>query len=217
VSSDKTKETLQQHAEGRTPWEKCGADRFEFNQKYYLVTVDYFSNFFEIDVLTSLTASAVVRCVKRHFAGCGIPKYVVSDSGPQFVSSLFADFCSAWRILHVTSSPGHQNENGTAEAGVTSAKNTLKRTALQHQDEYLALLELRNTPRQDVRKSPAEIMFGRVMRSLLPTLPKPYHNIDDLNRRCKRQIAMKKYYDKRARSLQPLCVGDRIIFQSPNK
>ena len=92
----------------------------------------------------------------------------------------------------------------------------LKRTALQHQDEYLALLELRNTPRQDVRKSPAEIMFGKVTRSLLPTLPKPCHNID-LNRRCKRQIAIKKYYDKRARSLQPLCDGDRSTFQSPNK
>jgi len=90
----------------------------------------------------------------------------------------------------------------------------LKRTVLQHQDEYLTLLELRNTPRQDVRKSPAEIMFGRVTRSLLPTLPKPCHKIY-LNRRCKRQIAI-KYYDKRARSLQPLCVGDRIIFQSPN-
>jgi len=40
-----SKEPLQQHAEGRTPWEKCDVDLFEFNQKYYLVTVDYFSNF----------------------------------------------------------------------------------------------------------------------------------------------------------------------------
>jgi len=82
------------------------------------------------------------------------------------------------RILHVTSSPRHHNENGKAEAAVKSAKSMLKPTASQHQDEYLALSELRNTPRQDVRKSPAEIMFGRVTRSLLPTLPKPYHNID---------------------------------------
>jgi len=72
---------------------------------------------------------------------------------------------------------GHQNENGKAEAAVKSAQNMLKRTVLQHQDEYLTLLELRNTPRQDVRKSPAEIMFGRVTRSLLPTLPKPCHKI----------------------------------------
>jgi len=59
-------------------------------------------------------------------------------------------------------------------------------------------------------------MFGRVTHSLLPTLPKPCHNID-LNRRCKRQIAIKMYYDKRARSLQPLRVGDRIAFEIPNK
>jgi len=132
------------------------------------------------------------------------------------VSSLFADFCSTWRILHITSSAGHQNENGKAEAAVKSATYMLKRTALQHQDEYLALLELHNTPRQDVRESPAEIMFGRVTPSLLPTLLKPCHHID-LNTRCKRQIAIKKYYDKRARSLQPLCVSDRIMFQSSNK
>jgi len=59
-------------------------------------------------------------------------------------------------------------------------------------------------------------MFGRVTRSLLPTLPKPCHIID-LNKRRERQIAIKKYYDKRARSLQPLCDGDRSTFQSPNK
>jgi len=107
-------------------------------------------------------------------------------------------------------SPGHQNENGKAEAAVKSAKNMLKHTALQYQDEYLALLELRNTPRQDVHKSPAEIMFGRVTRSLLPTLPKPCHKID-LNRRRERQIAIKKHYDKRARPLHPLCVGDHVM------
>jgi len=43
-----SEEPLQQHVEGRTPWEKCGVDLFEFNQKYYLVTVDYFSNFLKL-------------------------------------------------------------------------------------------------------------------------------------------------------------------------
>jgi len=81
-----------------------------------------FFQFFEIDVLTSTTASAVIHCLKRHFARYGIPKCVVSDSGPQIVSSLFADFYLTWRILHVTSSPGHQNENGKAEGAVKSAK-----------------------------------------------------------------------------------------------
>jgi len=78
-------------------------------------------------------------------------RHCVSDSGPQFVSSLFADFCPSWRILHVNSIPGYQNEK--AEAAFKSAKNILIRTALQHQNEYLALLELRNTSRQDVVKA----------------------------------------------------------------
>ena len=34
-------------------------------------------------------------------------------------------------------------------------------------DQYAALLELRNTPRQDTGISPAEMMFGRNTRSLL--------------------------------------------------
>ena len=49
-------EPLRQHNEGRYPWEKCGVDLFELNGKTYLIVVDYFSNFFEIDVLTTTTS-----------------------------------------------------------------------------------------------------------------------------------------------------------------
>ena len=48
---------------------------------------------------------------------------------------------------HVTSSPGHQRENGRAEAAVKSAKYMLRKTASENTDQYLALLEMRNTPR----------------------------------------------------------------------
>ena len=56
-------------------------------------------------------------------------------------------------ITHVTSSPGHQQENVKAEAAVKAAKHLLKTSARNDQDQYLALLELRNTPRQDVNVS----------------------------------------------------------------
>ena len=36
-------------------------------------------------------------------------------------------------------------------------------------DQYEALRELRNTPRQDIGISPAEMMFGKNTRSLLPS------------------------------------------------
>ena len=97
----------------------------------------------------------VIYCMKKHFARYGIPRMIVSDCGSQFVSSAFQTFCEKWCITHVTSSPGHQRENGKAESAVKIAKTLLKKTAYSHQDQYLALLELRNTPRQDVTISRA--------------------------------------------------------------
>jgi len=89
---------------------------------------------------------------------------------------LFADFRSLWRILHVTSSPKHHHENGKAEAAVKSAKNMLKRTALQHQEEYLASLELHNTPCQDARESPSEIVWqSDILSFTFPAQILPQH------------------------------------------
>jgi len=31
------------------PWEKIAVDIFEFDRKHYLILVDYFSNFFEVN------------------------------------------------------------------------------------------------------------------------------------------------------------------------
>ena len=117
------KEPLLMHAEG---FEEVGMDFFEFNGKHYFVTVDYFSNFSEIDVMPSVSSRDVIFTLKRHFCRYGIPKCVVSDCVPQFVSDEFARFCTKWSIVHYTSSPGHQQSNGKAEAAVKIYKTMLK-------------------------------------------------------------------------------------------
>ena len=127
-------------------WEKCGVDLFEVNGKIYLIVVDYFSNFFQIDILTKITTKQIIHCVKNHFARYGILKVIVSDCGLQFISHDFGAFCKKWHITHITSSPGHQQENGKAKAAVKAAKHLLKTTARNHENQYLALLELRNAP-----------------------------------------------------------------------
>ena len=108
----------------------------------------------------STTAQNIVYALKKSFARYGIPKMVMFDCVPQFTSDCFQNFCKSWCIKHVTSSPGHQRENGRAEAAVNSVKYMLRKTASENTDQYLALLEMRNTPRQDVNCSPAELGFG---------------------------------------------------------
>jgi transposase InsO family protein len=48
-----------------------------------------------------------------------------------------------------TSSPGHQQSNGKAEAAVKIVKTLMKKTVKDGRDQFEALLEQRNTPRQD--------------------------------------------------------------------
>ena len=65
-------------------------------------------------------------------------------------------------------------------------------------DQYAALLELRNTPRQDTGISPAEMMFGNNTRLLLPStgtksIPSKKQV---LMKRAKRRLAIKSNYNR---------------------
>ena len=114
------KETLISHEVPTRPWAKVACDLFALNGKDYLVTVDYFSNFWEIDYLTRATSRAVISKLRVHFARYGIPDVLVSDNGPQFSSDDFAEFSKSWEFKHVTSSPYVSTEQWK---GRTSSEN----------------------------------------------------------------------------------------------
>ena len=102
--------------------------------------MDYFSNFFEVDVMTSTTAKQMITCLKRNFGRYGIPKSIVSDFGPQMMSTEFQRFVTKSSFTHITSSPGHHSANGKAESAVKRFKNMLKKTLETREDQYLILL-----------------------------------------------------------------------------
>ncbi|KAK3747218.1 hypothetical protein QZH41_014649 [Actinostola sp. cb2023] len=89
-----------------------------FKSTKYLVTVDYFSNFWEVDRLTDTRACAVILKWKNYFARYGCSDEVVSDDGPQFSAEEFAKFTRIWDFSHYTSSPRNSRANGKAESSV---------------------------------------------------------------------------------------------------
>ncbi len=99
------KEPLMSSPVRTRPWESIATDLFELTGKDYLVTVDYYSNFIEVDRLYSKTSTEVIHKLKAHMARYGIPERVVSDNGPQYSSSEFQDFATKYEFEHVTSSP----------------------------------------------------------------------------------------------------------------
>ncbi|KAG5870593.1 hypothetical protein JTB14_018723 [Gonioctena quinquepunctata] len=67
------------------------------------------------------------------------------------------------------SSPYHPQGNGLAERSVETAKNIIRKCSLDNTDVRLALLNYRNTPRNNKLGSPNERLFSRITRSLIPT------------------------------------------------
>nr|XP_058948927.1 uncharacterized protein K02A2.6-like [Pocillopora verrucosa] len=85
--------------------EKVAVELFTLNQKYYLVTVDYYSGYWELDRLHNTDSGTVVRKLKAHFARHGSPCQLVSDNGPQFVAAEFQKLTKEWDIEHRVTSP----------------------------------------------------------------------------------------------------------------
>ena len=59
-SAKQAKETLITHEPTDRPWEKVAVDIFNLDNKDCLITVDYLSNFWEIDRLRDTKASTCV-------------------------------------------------------------------------------------------------------------------------------------------------------------
>ena len=65
---------------------KVASDLFEHKKSTYLLLVDYFSRFVEIEKLTSTTSSNVITHLKAIFLRHGIPATLIIDNGPQYSS-----------------------------------------------------------------------------------------------------------------------------------
>ena len=213
-------EPLIMHEIPSRAWEKVATDIFTIDARNYLITVDYFSNFFEIDYLLDTTSETVIAKLKHHFARHGIPDKVVSDGGPQYTSQSFRNFSRKWCFEHVMSSPGNSQSNGCAEAHVKIAKRIMRKCLLSKQDPYLGLLNWRNTPTEGLGSSPVQRAFGHRTKTLLPTTDLVLMPDSNTQHSAPKQKLLKEqkqsktaeYYMHR-KDLKPLNLGDSVTMQ----
>ena len=208
------KEPLICHDIPQRPWEKVGCDIFTLNNRDYLCTVDYFSDYFEIDELhKAKTGAAVIGKLKKRFATHGIPDTFHSDNGPPFNSKEFSAFAAMYEFEHITSSPEYPQSNGKVENAVKTSKNLMKKAATTNSDFQLALLDWRNTPTEGMKSSPAQRMFGRRTRTLLPTskdLLEPQLVRDVRERKLQRKEVQTRYFNRNVKELPSLTEGDVV-------
>jgi hypothetical protein len=149
------REPLLNHQIPVRPWSIVASDLFTWQGSNYLVLVDSYSGWIEVDSLTSTTSQAVITKMKKHFSRFGIPDELQSDNGPQYSSAEFHQFAKQYGFAHVTSSPTYAQSNGLAENAVKQIKQLFGKCKADHSDPYLGLLNMRNIPRDNFLGSPA--------------------------------------------------------------
>ena len=207
------------------PFESLSADIFSVAGKQFLVYVDRLSGWPVVYPLgTDITSAAIIRRFRWLFRDLGVPVRLRSDGGPQFTSQEFAEFLKRWGVRHIVTSPHYPQSNGHAEAAVKKTKYLIMKTTptgnIDTEGFDRGLLELRNTPFA-VGRSPAQILFGRPLRSCVPAHRRSFAmewqtKAESCDRRAaSRAEDVEDRYNLRARPLPVLGVGVHVRIQSP--
>ena len=121
-----------------------------------LITVEYHSNFFEVDLLPNTSSDAVTWSSR------------LTSPGMEHEMSLWLttayNMCQrpskSSQISGSSSSPGYQQANGAAEAAVKTAKRMLWKCQASKEAPFLAFLNLQKTPTEGLNTSPAPRLLG---------------------------------------------------------
>ena len=96
------------------PWSRIHVDYVgPYQGRMLLVLSDAHSKWMEVHALTSATSSATIQSLRSTFAQLGLPRTVVTDNSPCFVSAEFKEFMQKNGIRHITSSPGLCRESSS--------------------------------------------------------------------------------------------------------
>ena len=182
------------------PWHRLHIDYAgPVNGLYFLVIVDAHSKWVDVYPTSGTTAKETIKCLQHSFSRFGLPISIVSDNGPCFTSQEFKDFCEHIGARHITTAVYKPSTNGLAEKMVQTLKKALRTSKSAIQDTLdRFLFNYRLTPHSTTGVSPAELMFGRRLRSRLDLLW-PADSVS--SRVAKRQQVQKKEHANAPRTV----------------
>ena len=141
--------------------------------------------------------------------------YHSATVAPCYSSEEFHQFFQGFGFQQVTSSPHFPQSNGFSESPVSTAKATLKKSTLGKCDPDLVFLLLRSAPVSNSLPSPAELLYNRPVRSVLPSDTKYRPELESTKSvLAQMQANMKAYYNNGTKELAPLKPYDTVMVQS---
>jgi len=142
--------------------------------RFLLTVIDRFSRYPEAYPLmdTPTAEQVAVTLWREWFTRYGIPQQIFTDQGVQFESALFKSFCKILGIEFVKTTPYNPRANGLIERFHRTLKaSIMARNNSWYDDLPYVLLGLRTTIKEDIKASPAELIFGKNPRLPADIIP----------------------------------------------
>ena len=205
------------------PWQQLHADyKGPIGKEWYLhVLIDQYSKFPVVQVVKSTSWEQLQPRLEEAFATHGIPERVTTDGGPPYSGHEFAQFCQRLGLEHHITTPEDAQANGFAEAFVKIMVKLVHTATVEKRDPRKVinnyLLAYRATPHKVTGRSPAELLYGRKIRTKLPGLR--VHQTGPMDRevreRHQREKDKQKAYadEKRKAKVKDVKPGDQVMVQ----
>ncbi|XP_058457000.1 uncharacterized protein K02A2.6-like [Malaya genurostris] len=209
------------------PFSRIHADFFYFERQIFLLIVDSYSKWLELDWMKNGTdAEKVIKKFVNLFSRFGLPDVIVTDNGPPFNSQQFINFFERQGIHVMKSPPYHPQSNGQAERLVRVVKEVMKKILidpafknvdLQDKLNYF-LFNYRNTVLSPDMVPPSEKILNYRPKTLLDLVnpTKRYKNM--LSETSAERVAEMQNSDKEhGDPFSNLTTGDKVHYKNPNK
>ena len=190
------------------PLQIVAADFYSYGPREYLAYVDRLSGWVSIVCFNKIgvSASELIPYIRKFFVEYGVPERFESDQG-LFKANEFQVFLNQWGVEWNPSAPHYPQSNGLAESAVKKLKSLVAKIVdtegrLDMEKFDKGLLELRNTPNEN-GASPAQLVFGQEMRSVLPSIT--FKLMKERRR---------NYYNLHSKNLNEFLVKDKVRIQN---
>ena len=156
------------------PWQTLHADLcgpFPSGESLRIM-VDICSRWPEVHVMKSTTSTDIIKCMKTTFATHGIPQEIVTNNGPQFISTEFSTCLSSSGIAHRKVTPYWPQANSEVERFNRTVEKAIRAANVDGKNRKeeldVLLLNYRSTPHCITGQPPAVLLFGLNIRNKIP-------------------------------------------------
>ncbi|XP_062541264.1 uncharacterized protein K02A2.6-like [Armigeres subalbatus] len=204
-------------------WQEIAIDFFSAKEcATFLVLIDYYSRYTKVIEMKGTTARKTIDALESVFMEQSYPESIRSDNGPPFSSEEFSSYCVSKNIRLIRTIPYWPQMNGLVERHNQGLLRALRIAKAVKEDWRKAVSDYEHmyntTPHSVTGRPPLELLTGRPIKDLLPSLrTEPYWQRDEETRDndAIKKMKGKLYSDNRRNAKDSsIAVGDEVMLKN---